>query len=184
MSASTMFQILYPYEYVENVFAIDYKKLYEKGFRGILFDIDNTLVHHGDDSTEEIDQLFAMVQSIGFQTLLLTDNNEERVKRFIKNIHTPYICEAGKPDPAPYRKALELLDLHKDQVVCIGDQMFTDILGANRSGIPSILVQFIRLKTEKRIGKKRQIEKLILRFYRRNRSAQHRLGDIWKDKVE
>ena len=86
MSASTMFQILYPYEYVENVFAIDYKKLYEKGFRGILFDIDNTLVHHGDDSTEEIDQLFAMVQSIGFQTLLLTDNNEERVKRF--NIFT------------------------------------------------------------------------------------------------
>lgn len=175
-----MLQQFYPYEYVKSVFALDYRKLYRKGFRGIIFDIDNTLVHHGDDSTPEIDRLFQQIHEIGFRTFLLTDNNEERVQRFIRNIDTLYLCEAGKPDPACFRKAVEMMGMNKAQVVCIGDQIFKDILGANRSGIASILVRFIQLPSETRIGKRRQLEKLILWFYRRNRSAQHRLGDIQK----
>ena len=54
-----MFKKFYPYEYVESVFSIDYNKLYNKGYRGIIFDIDNTLVPHGTDSTKKIDDLFA-----------------------------------------------------------------------------------------------------------------------------
>ena len=46
-----MLEKYYPHEYAQTVFSIDYQKLYKKGFRGIIFDIDNTLVHHGDDST-------------------------------------------------------------------------------------------------------------------------------------
>lgn len=179
-----MFKKFYPCEYADSVFAIDYRKLYDQGFRGIIFDIDNTLVHHGDDATPEIDRLFAHIHSLGFRTVLLTDNNEARVKRFIRNIQTAYICEAGKPQPAPFLRAVDMLGLDKSRTVCIGDQMFMDILGANRSGIPSILVRFIRLDTEKKIGKKRQLERLLLSFYRRNRSAQHRLGDILKDRAE
>ena len=129
-----MFWKLYPYEYVESVFDIDYTKLYQAGYRGLLFDVDNTLVHHGDDSTPEVDELFRQVQKIGFRTLLLTDNTEERVKRFIRNIDTPYLCEAGKPDPSAYRRAAEILHLENSQLVCIGDQLFTDILGAKRRG--------------------------------------------------
>ena len=53
-----MISQFYPYEYADSVFFIDYNKLYNKGFRGIIFDIDNTLVHHGDDSTHEVDELF------------------------------------------------------------------------------------------------------------------------------
>ena len=89
-----MLKIFYPYEYVENVFSIDYKKLYDKGYRGIIFDIDNTLVHHGDDSTKEIDDLFQTIQNIGFKTLLLSNNSEKRIKRFIKNIDSLYIHDA------------------------------------------------------------------------------------------
>ena len=68
---------------------IDYQKLYQKGFRGIIFDIDNTLVHHGDDSTPEIDDLFRKIQGLGLKTLLLSNNDRGRVERFIKNIDTP-----------------------------------------------------------------------------------------------
>ena len=68
---------------------IDYQKLYQKGFRGIIFDIDNTLVHHGDDSTPEIDDLFRKIQRLGLKTLLLSNNDRGRVERFIKNIDTP-----------------------------------------------------------------------------------------------
>lgn len=178
-----MLRRFYPYEYVESVFTIDYEALYRSGYRGLIFDIDNTLVHHGDDSTSQVEQLFQRVQSMGFKTLLLTDNHEQRVKRFIQNIDTPYICEAGKPDPTAYYRALDLMGLKHDQAVCIGDQIFKDILGANRSGIPSILVQFIRLPTEHKIGRRRQVEKLILWFYHRNKSARHRLGEIQKDHV-
>ena len=81
-----MIKKYYPYEYAESVFMIDYQKLYQKGFRGIIFDIDNTLVHHGDDSTPEIDDLFRKIQGLGLKTLLLSNNDRGRVERFIKNI--------------------------------------------------------------------------------------------------
>ena len=53
-----MFTRYYPHEYVESVFTIDYRKLYDKGYRGVIFDIDNTLVEHGGDSNSEVDALF------------------------------------------------------------------------------------------------------------------------------
>ena len=159
-----MFKLFYPYEYVDSVFAIDYNKLYKNGYRGIIFDIDNTLVHHGDDSTKEIDDLFKTIQSMGFKTLLLSNNNEERVKRFLKNIDSLYICDADKPNVTNYLKAIEMMNIKKEEAVFVGDQIFTDILGANKSNIASILVKFIRLESETKIGKRRHIENMILKF--------------------
>lgn len=175
-----MFKKLYPFEYVESVFSIDYNKLYDKGYRGLIFDIDNTLVHHGDDSNKKVDNLFKEIQAIGFKTLLLSNNNEERVKRFLKNIDSLYICDAEKPKIINYQKALKMLDLEKNEVIVIGDQLFTDILGANRSKIPSILVKFIRLKDEVNIGKRRHLENIILKFYNKNRKYKNRIGNIYK----
>lgn len=175
-----MFKLFYPYEYVESVFLIDYNKLYNMGYRGLIFDIDNTLVHHGDDSTPEIDNLFKVIQNIGFKTLLLSNNNEERIKRFIKNIDSLYICDAEKPNTANYLKAVEMMNISKEKVLFMGDQIFTDILGANRCGIANILVKYIRLKEETKIGKRRTLENIILKFYKRSKRFQHRLGDIYK----
>ena len=112
-----MIKKYYPYEYAESVFMIDYQKLYQKGFRGIIFDIDNTLVHHGDDSTPEIDDLFRKIQGLGLKTLLLSNNDRGRVERFIKNIDTPYICDADKPNPQNYLKAVEMLNIKKEEAV-------------------------------------------------------------------
>ncbi len=175
-----MLKKLYPYEYVESVFTIDYQKLYNKGYQGLIFDIDNTLVHHGDNSNKEIDNLFKTIQNIGFQTVLLSNNDDKRVKRFIKNIDTKYICDANKPKKENYLKAVELMNIPKDQAIFIGDQIFTDILGANRSKIACILVKYIRLKEETNIGKRRKLENIILNFYNKNKKVQHRLGDIIK----
>jgi len=175
-----MFKMLYPYEYVDSVFSIDYAKLYDMGYRGIIFDIDNTLVHHGDDSTEEVDELFRTIHSIGLKTLLLSNNNEERIKRFLRNIDSMYIDEAQKPNVDNYYKAIEMLDINKDEAVVIGDQIFTDIYGANKSGIDNILVKFIRAENETKIGKRRTLEKIILKFYLLNKSCQNRIGNIHK----
>ena len=175
-----MFKLLYPYEYVPSVFAIDYQKLYDDGFRGLIFDIDNTLVHHGDDSTPKVDALFRKLHAIGFKTVLLSNNDEERVTRFIKNIDTDYVCDAAKPSPKGYLKAVKRMGLKKEQTIFIGDQIFTDIFGANRCRIPNILVRFIRMKGETNFGKRRQLEHMILNFYKRNRKCRHRLGPIIK----
>lgn len=179
-----MLERFYPYEYADSVFSIDYQKLYEKGFRGILFDIDNTLVHHGDNSNPEIDALFQKIQSIGLKTLLLSNNDEDRVKRFIKNIDTQYICDADKPNPAGYVKAVKMLGIKKEEALIIGDQVFTDILGANRSGIASILVRFIKLDSENRIGKRRYLEYLLLAFWKHNKKYSRRLGNILIQKAD
>ena len=175
-----MFKLFYPYEYVDSVFSIDYDKLYSLGYRAIIFDLDNTLVHHGDDSNEEIDRFFSDIRCIGFKTLILTNNDEERVKRFLKNIDSLYICDACKPDVAGYERAVEMLGFNKEQIVYMGDQIFVDILGSNRCGIPSILVKFIRIDGERKIGKKRYLEYLILFFYKNKRKYFNRIGKILK----
>ena len=174
-----MLKRLFPYEYVESVFTIDYKKLYKKGYRGLIFDIDNTLVPHGANSTPEIDGLFKQIQNLGFKTFLLSDNGVKRIEKFLKNINnTQYIDNANKPNPENFLKAVQIMGIDKQKVVYIGDQIFKDILGANRANIPSILVKYIGYYKKQKIGIKRHLERIILKIYRKNKKAQNRLGGI------
>lgn len=162
-----MLRKYYPGAYVQSVFAIDFEGLYRKGYRGIIFDVDNTLVHHGEDSTPQVDELFARLHTMGFRTVILSNNGPARLERFLKNIDCPYIDNGDKPAPGGYLRALELLELPKEQVICIGDQVFSDIYGANRCGIDNILVRYLRKSEKEKIGIKRTLEKGILWFYLR-----------------
>ena len=175
MSSRNPISELLPDLIAGDVFSIDYQKLYDLGYRGLLFDIDNTLVHHNDDSTPEVDALFQKIHEIGFKVLMLSNNSEERILRFLKNIDAMYICEADKPNPAAYEEACRMLGLEKEQVIMIGDQLFTDIRGANRCGISSILVHFIRVPGEKWLGWHRYAEFALLLPYRLRGSA---LGEV------
>lgn len=178
-----MFKKFYPYEYIKDVFSIDYKKLYNSGFKAVIFDIDNTLVHHGDDSNEKIDELFKVIHNTGLKTLLLSNNSAQRIERFKKNIDTVYIAEADKPSTQGYIKALDVLGVKKEEAVMVGDQLFTDIYGANRCKIASILVRFLQRDSETKLGKKRMVEKAVLYFYCKS-NLQHRLGNITKEKSD
>lgn len=173
--------MLFPSERAQSVFSIDYQKLYDLGYRAILFDIDNTLVHHGDDSTPEVDELFRQIHRIGLKTMLLSNNGVDRIERFLRNIDSPYIPNADKPDPGNYRRAMEQLGVSREETVFIGDQLFTDILGANRCGMASILVDFIRVPYETRIGFRRYAEKAVLLICRLCRRPGTQIGDIWKE---
>ena len=139
-----------------------------------------TLVPHGADSTKEIDALFKTVHELGLKTLLLTNNSEERVRRFTKNIDTLYLCDANKPEPEGFLKAVEMMEIQKEETVYIGDQIFIDIYGANKCGIANILVHYVTAEEEKKIGIRRNLEKIILKLYRITKFYQHRLGDIQK----
>ncbi|MBR3933067.1 MAG: HAD-IIIA family hydrolase [Clostridia bacterium] len=177
-----MLKKFYPYEYADSVFSIDYNKLYALGYRAVIFDIDNTLVHHGEDSTPEIDRLFIEIHNSGLKTLLLSNNDTPRIERFLKNIDSPYIADADKPNPNGYYKALEMLEVKKEEAVFVGDQVFTDICGANKVGMANILVKFLRYESETKIGKKRTLEKYILKFYKMKKKYHHRIGDIFNER--
>ena len=173
----TLLKRFYPYNYVKDVFSIDYDELIRTGYKAVIFDIDNTLVHHGDDSNEKIDKLFREIHSKGLKTLLLSNNSAARIERFCKNINTKYIAEADKPDTSGYIKALAILDVKKEEAVMVGDQLFTDIYGANKCGIPCVLVEFLRRDSEAKIGKKRMVEKIVLYFYGKSK-LRNRIENI------
>lgn len=155
----------FPNEYVDDVNAINYEALYRKGFRGLIFDIDNTLVAHGTDCTPEVEELFQRLHDIGFRTLLLSNNSPERVERFAKNIETLQIADAGKPRAEAFHRAVEMLETAPESTVVIGDTTHTDILGANRAGLKSILVKYIGYNNRERKGIRRNIERVMLMFF-------------------
>lgn len=164
-----MFKKFYPSEIAPSTYSIDFDELYQKGYRGILFDIDNTLVEHGADANEKAIALFQKLRTLGFAVCLISNNKKERVERFNKEIHANYIYDAHKPSRKNYLKAMELMKTTKDTTVFVGDQLFTDVYGANRVGMTTYLVNPISPKEEIQIVLKRYLEKIVLFFYKRRK---------------
>lgn len=159
---------LYPGEYLDSAYRIDFDRLYGEGYRGLIFDIDNTLVPHGAPADERAVLLFAHLGALGFRCTLLSNNQEPRVKPFADAVGADYICRAGKPKPSAYRRAMEQLGCDRTNTIFVGDQIFTDVCGANLAGIRTILVKPIHPKEEIQIVLKRYLEKVVLLCYRIN----------------
>lgn len=164
-----MFQKFYPTEDAESSYHIDFKQYYKRGYQGIIFDIDNTLVFHGAEANEQAMELFQQLHQLGFATCLISNNKEPRVKSFADLVDSPYIYKAGKPKVGSYEKAMEMMGTNKSNTLFVGDQLFTDIYGANRTGIYSILVKPLGPKEEIQIVLKRYLEKIVLHFYRKRK---------------
>ena len=162
-----MLECFYPDVYISSTYQIDFQKYYDSGYRGIIFDIDNTLVPHGAPADTRSIRLIESLKKMGFQILLLSNNKEPRVKMFNDAVHVHYIFKAGKPGRAGYRKAMEQMGTNEKNTLFVGDQLFTDVWGARNTGIFSILVQPIDKKEEIQIVLKRYLEKIVLFFYRR-----------------
>ncbi len=164
-----MFSMFFPDEIQASTYDINFETLYEQGIRGVLFDIDNTLVEHGADATERAVALFQRLDKIGIKSCLISNNKEERVLRFNKEIGTKYIYDAHKPSGKNYRKAMELMGTDLSNTIFVGDQLFTDVYGAKRIGMRNILVRPIDPKEEIQIVLKRYLEKIVLHFYEKEK---------------
>lgn len=162
-----MFEKFFPDEYVASTYVIPFEKLYEEGYRGVIFDIDNTLVPHGAPADERAKKLFARLGAIGFQSCLISNNQKPRVEMFNREIGTRYICNAHKPSTKNYIRAMELMGTDRKNTVFVGDQLFTDVWGAKRAGIHNILVRPIHPKEEIQIVLKRYLERVVLHFYKK-----------------
>lgn len=157
----------YPDEVKDSTYVIDFKMWKEKGYKGVIFDIDNTLVPHDADADERSLVLFENLKKLGFSAMLLSNNKEPRVKKFANQVKVSYIYKAGKPSTKNYKKAMEQMGTNPQTTLFVGDQLFTDVWGAKRAGIYSILVKPIHPKEEIQIVLKRYLEKLVLFFYYR-----------------
>ncbi len=163
-----MLQMFYPDECVKSTYSIDFEKLYSEGYRGLLFDIDNTLVEHGADASPRAIKLFERLKKLGFEICLISNNKIERVKRFNRDVKVKYICNARKPAKANYYKAMSLMNTTLTNTVFVGDQLFTDVYGAKRIGMRNILVKPINKKEEIQIVLKRYLEKVVMYFYEKH----------------
>lgn len=162
-----MLQCFYPNEYLASTYEIDFEEKYRRGYRGIIFDIDNTLVPHGLPADGRATALFKRLKNIGYKVTMLSNNKEPRVKMFCDAVDAPYIYKAGKPNPAKYREAMKNMGTDEKSTLFVGDQIFTDVWGANKAGIYSILVKPIHPKEEIQIVLKRYPERIVLASYRR-----------------
>ena len=163
-----MFEIFYPDEYYDSAYSIDYEQLYQDGYRGVIFDIDNTLVPHGAPADERSIELFNRLKTIGFDAVLLSNNKEARVAMFNEPIGVHMIWKANKPSPVKYRQAMELMGTDAASTIFVGDQLFTDVWGAKNAEIRSFLVKPMNPKEEIQIVLKRKLEAVVLHSYLKN----------------
>lgn len=161
----------FPREYYESAYIIDYEALYREGYRGVIYDIDNTLVPHGYPADERALELMENLKRIGYKITFLSNNKEPRVVMFNEKIGANYICKAGKPKPGNYVKAAKQMGCDITETVFVGDQIFTDIWGANNAGIRSMLVVPIDKSTDEiQIVLKRILEKIVVKKYLKKHS--------------
>jgi len=174
-----MFQCFYPDIWLDSAYQIDFEKMRKDGIDALIFDIDNTLVPHGAPADDRAIALFRRLHDLGFSMMLLSNNKEPRVKMFCDAVEgARYIYKAGKPGRKGYEKAMEQMGSVRETTVFIGDQLFTDVWGAKRCGIYSILVKPIDKKEEIQIVLKRYLEKVVLFFYKRHIKKKSRYVKI------
>lgn len=168
-----------PNEFEESIYEIDFLNLYEKGIRLLLIDIDNTLASYTTPlPTTENQELIEKLREIGFEVILISNNNKKRVSKFARGFKDiEYVHFALKPLKRGYKKALKKASkpYEKEEVASIGDQLMTDIKGTNKMGFYSILVRAIEIKTD-------VITTKINRFFERRKLK--RIKKKYKDLYE
>ncbi|MFC2948422.1 YqeG family HAD IIIA-type phosphatase [Virgibacillus sediminis] len=163
-----MLKLFLPDEHVKSIFDIHPAVLKEKGIKGIITDLDNTLVAWDvKDATPEVIQWFKLMKEHDIKVTIISNNKQERVKIFSEPLETPFVFSARKPLSRAFKTVAERMDLNKDEVVVIGDQVLTDVLGGNFAGFYTILVVPIVQTDGKLTRINRKIERRILSYMRK-----------------
>ena len=135
---------------VRSVRDITPELLRSMGIKGLLLDIDNTLTTHDNpEPAEGVREWITRMKRAGIQMRLISNNHEERVIPFAEGLGLECICESLKPLGKGFRKAMKDMGLRKEQLCVVGDQIYTDILGANLFRVKSIYVKPIRRESWK-----------------------------------
>lgn len=149
----------YPKKVIGSVYELNWKKLSER-YSGVIFDIDNTLVPQDAPADGKAVRLFREIHGRKMKTMLVSNNKKPRVKAFADKVGTGYIYRAGKPGKSGYEAAMKRMGTTGKDTLFIGDQIFSDIWGANRTGMDTMLTEPIDRSTDEiQVVVKRWFEK-------------------------
>ena len=134
--------LLRPDRYLTSVTALDLSTLWAAGKRGLLLDRDNTLVPRDTRTMpDDVRAWVADARAMGFALCLVSNNWARNVRPDAEAIGADLVSRAAKPLPFALRHALRKIGVRRQQALLVGDQVFTDVLGARLAGIESVLVQ-------------------------------------------
>ncbi len=158
-----MIKKLLPDFTVKNVHLIDEKFYKDHGIKAVIFDIDNTLVAHTEPTPpENILEYFELLGKWNIKYSIVSNNSIERVHSFCKDLGIPYYGKALKPRKKYLKKVVSEMGVKSSETCLVGDQLFTDMLGANRMGFLSVLVTAVGEDETSFVSFKRKFEKKIL----------------------
>lgn len=157
-----------PDEHATSVFQIRPEILQQKAIKGVIVDLDNTLVEwHRNEPTPELMAWFQSMASHDIQVMIVSNNTEKRVKHFSQPAQVPSIYKAKKPLTKAFRQALKDMAVETDDIVIIGDQLLTDVLGCNRLGAHTILVDPIVASDSWYTKLNRRVEQVIMAWMKK-----------------
>jgi HAD superfamily phosphatase (TIGR01668 family) len=157
-----------------DIYEITPEFLTSEGIKGLVLDIDNTLVPYEiPEPTEEVRAWLSSMWENGIKTAFVSNNHKERVELFNQSLNCPAFYDSGKPLKKSCSRAMEAMEVTKNETAIIGDQVFTDVLAGRISGLnTAILVNPIKDKTNLFFKSKRLLEKPVLAAYRRREAKK------------
>lgn len=157
---------LYPNIYLTNAKEITIELLNKYKIKGLILDIDNTLIDFNKNMLEGLEEWCNKLKSNNIKICILSNTNKvDKVKKVADKIDVPYIYFAKKPSKKGFRKAKELLKLNEKEIAVVGDQIMTDVYGGNRAGMFTILTKPLDKKDIFITRVKRPLEKIIINKY-------------------
>lgn len=130
-----------PDVYQKSIYDVNYQKLWQQGIKCLLFDLDNTLVPPSvKEPTNEVEELFENLKNIGFKVIIFSNSPKKRVEQFKNRLGVDGFYSSKKPLSKNYLLVLSTYNYTINEVAIIGDQIMTDIVGGNKIGILTILV--------------------------------------------
>jgi HAD superfamily phosphatase (TIGR01668 family) len=165
-----------PDQHVKSIFDITPESLKAKGVKAIITDLDNTLVEWDrPNATPNLIKWFEEMKKHNILVTIVSNNKEGRVKAFSDPLNIPFIFQARKPMAKAFNKALKQMGTSKEDTVVIGDQLLTDVLGGNRSGLHTILVVPVASTDGFVTRFNRVVERRILNWFRKKGML------VWED---
>lgn len=167
--------IIYPKEYLNSVKDISIDFLNQNKIKGIILDVDNTLITLEKKMPDGVIEWVENMKKSGIKLCIVSNSNhKEKVEGVAKKIDVPFIFFAKKPLKSGFRRAQKLMELNSENIAAVGDQIFTDVIGANRCKMFSVLVKPIEEKDYLITRIKRPIEKMIVNKYLKTKNKNKR----------
>lgn len=159
-----MLRWLLPDLYLGSVLEVDAELLAARRISGLLLDLDSTLIEYrGSDFPPAVADWVRNMQETEVRLCVVSNGRSQRVQSLVDRIGVPVVTDAGKPLPFGVRRALARLELDRERVAMVGDQLFTDVLAGRLVGLFTILVRPVSTRDPWFTAVKRPLERLLLR---------------------